>query len=94
MWAEKYVQNAAYCLAHGIAAVSNLGHLTEPFWAGSGGLALAANVDGIAPIVEHLMADPRERERLGGAGRDLYERRFALGRTVEALIGPTLGVAS
>ena len=37
-------------------------------------------------LVETLLADGRQRERLGAAGRAVYESRFVLERTVEALL--------
>jgi glycosyltransferase involved in cell wall biosynthesis len=76
-------------LAHGVAVVTNAGHLTEPFWASSGGVALAAAAGDLAPTAERLLRDPDARARLARAGRDLYERRFAMERTVEALIATT-----
>lgn len=80
-------------LAHGIAAVTNDGRLTEPFWADSGAVAFAEGVDTIPSTAERVLADPAERARIGAAGRELYARRFAIGRTVESLIGSASGAS-
>lgn len=78
-------------LAHGVPVATNLGRLSESLWAESGGVSLAASpvADAIVRAAESLLADPAERERVGAAGRELHERRFAIGRTVEALVGLT-----
>ncbi len=82
-------------LAHGVPVVSNSGHLTEPFWAASGAVTLAAGPGGVASAADRLLADPAERARSGAAGRTLYDLRFALERTIEAIMGPTpVGAAS
>ena len=78
-------------LANGVATVANTGHLTEPFWAETGAVGVAADV---VDVADRLLNDPTERERLELAGRALYERQFALERTIEALNGTAVGVAS
>jgi glycosyltransferase involved in cell wall biosynthesis len=83
-------------LAHGVATVTNQGRLTEPLWAESSavGLGLGCAANDLARVAEGLLDDRQTRERLGALGRDLYDRRFAIERTVEALVGQTLGVSS
>ena len=63
-------------LVHGLAVVTNAGHLTEPLWAETGAAAVATPPDEVARLVETLLADGRQRERLGAAGRALYESRI------------------
>ncbi len=72
-------------LAHGVATVSNRGRSTESFWAEAGALGLASCVETVMAEVERLLADPAERARIGDAGHALYQRRFALERTIEAM---------
>ncbi|MFO0951443.1 MAG: glycosyltransferase family 4 protein [Isosphaeraceae bacterium] len=76
-------------LAHGVPVATNRGRLSEAFWAESAAVSLAPEpqAGAIVRAAEALLADPAERERVGAAGRDLHERRFAIGRTVEALVG-------
>jgi glycosyltransferase involved in cell wall biosynthesis len=84
-------------LAHGVATATNAGRLTEPYWRESGGVLLAPgpSASGVADAAERLLADPALRARVGAAGRDLHERRFAVARTVEAILGasPVVGPA-
>lgn len=82
-------------LAHGVAMVTNAGHLTEPFWAGSGAVALAASpaVPGLITAAETLLADSDVRERVGLAARVLHQERFAVERTVEAILSAEVGPA-
>lgn len=81
-------------LAHGVPVVSNAGHLTEPFWAKSGAVAVAADLGRVAGEADRLLSDPGERGRVGASGRALYQARFALERTVEALNGTPVRVPS
>ena len=76
-------------VAHGRAIVTNDGWNTEPDWAASGGVAMAplGDLDAFAGAAGRLLADPDERARVGAAARSLYDRRFALERTIEALTG-------
>jgi hypothetical protein len=76
-------------LAHMVATATNAGRFTEPFWAESGGVALAfAPEPGqVVEAAARLLADPVLRQRVGAAGRDLHEHRFAIERTVEAILG-------
>lgn len=74
-------------LAHGRPIVSNLGINTEPIWVGSGALALAPTIDptALTGVAEDLLGDPARRARLGADGLAVYERHFALARTIEAM---------
>jgi glycosyltransferase involved in cell wall biosynthesis len=76
-------------LAHGVATVTNAGRYTEPIWAETGavGLARGGRGDDLAQTAERLLDDRPQRDRVAAAGRDLHERRFAIGRTVEVLLG-------
>jgi glycosyltransferase involved in cell wall biosynthesis len=77
-------------LAHGLAVVTNAGHLAEPFWAGSGAVALAPSPDPAALVraAEALIADPGARGRVAAEALRLYECSFAIERTMETLLGP------
>lgn len=84
-------------LALGRPIVTNAGHLTEPMWRELKAVAL---VEGTAPgplveATERLLARPEERAALGGRAARVYRERFALERTVEALLraGPKEGGA-
>lgn len=74
-------------LAHGTPTVSNLGTLSEPVWTQEGCPALAAWADAGAVVaaVESLLAAPERLATLGPAGRALYQRAFAIERTVERI---------
>jgi glycosyltransferase involved in cell wall biosynthesis len=74
-------------LAHGLATVSNLGHLSEPIWSDTGCVALAARPDPalIARTAEEVLASPKTRETLGMTARALYDGFFAIERTLEQL---------
>ncbi len=78
--------SAMASLSHGLPMVTNFGHLAEPFWSDSGAVALAATPDAIPEAVNRLLADPSQRARIAAAARALYDRRFAVERTVEALL--------
>jgi hypothetical protein len=80
-------------LALGRPLVTNTGHLTEPMWRGLGAVAL---VEGTAPqplvqATERLLSDVAERTALGERAARVYRERFALERTVEALLRPAEG---
>ncbi len=81
-------------LANGCAIVAGAGRLTEPVWSDEGCVALAAstNAGEFVPIAESLLANVEERARLGVLARSVYDRRFSVARTVEAMrrmdVGP------
>jgi glycosyltransferase involved in cell wall biosynthesis len=76
-------------LAHGIPIVTTSGRLTEPLWAESKAVALAPGADAAALVKEtsELLSDETSRRRLSAAGKELYDQRFAIERTVVALRG-------
>lgn len=63
------------------------GQLTEPLWQESRAVALAPANDlpAMTALLHRLIGDSDERQRLGTAARDLYDRRFDLRHTVAAL---------
>lgn len=75
-------------LEHGRPIATNAGHNTEPLWGETGCVALAPAVDyeALAWAAEALLADPAARARLGAVAREVYERRFAVERTVAVLL--------
>jgi len=76
-------------LGHGVAVATNRGRFTEPCWSELGDDALAPSpaAAGLIATAERLLADPDRRARVAAAGRDLHEKRFAIGRAVEAILG-------
>jgi glycosyltransferase involved in cell wall biosynthesis len=76
-------------LTNGVPAVSTEGVLTEPVWREAGGVALAPAGDarGIASKVFQLLDDETARAALAAAGRRMYDTRFAIERSVDALLG-------
>lgn len=81
-------------LGVGMPVVTNTGHLTESLWRELGPVAL---VEGIAPgpmvaAAERLLTHDGERAALRERATRVYHERFALERTMEALLRP--GVAS
>jgi glycosyltransferase involved in cell wall biosynthesis len=76
-------------LAHGVPVVTTSGDMTEPLWDESEAVATAPEGDAgaLAGASAALLGDPDARARLVQAGRRLYERRFAVERTIEILTG-------
>jgi hypothetical protein len=74
-------------LSHGIPVVSSVGIHSEPIWAQTGAVALAPtdDVEALANQVERLLEDYTERCRLSRAGLALYDRRFDLRHSIDAL---------
>ncbi|MGH7923587.1 MAG: glycosyltransferase family 4 protein [Candidatus Binatus sp.] len=74
-------------LQHGRPVVATSGTLTEPLWHESGAVALAPanDIPAVAALVHRLLGDGGERQRLGAAARELYDRRFDIRHTVAAL---------
>jgi glycosyltransferase involved in cell wall biosynthesis len=75
-------------LANGVPVVANLGPLSEPLWATDRVAAVAPSPDpaAVADLALRLLADPAERAAGGRRGRDYYDRHFAVGRTIDALV--------
>ena len=93
--AQPYVDGASSrrgtlmaALAHGVPVVTTDGRLSEPVWRDSGAvrLAPAGDPEAMAREVLSLCSDAHERARLASAGRALYEERFDLSHTIQALL--------
>jgi glycosyltransferase involved in cell wall biosynthesis len=71
-------------LALGVPVVTTEGALTEPVWRERGAVSLtsAGDPNAFAARVDALLSNASTREALGKAGRDFYERHFALERVV------------
>jgi len=65
-------------ISHGVAVVSNVGHLTEPLWAETDVMALSSTSEPtqLAALCTHLLRDAQHRRHLAEAGRALYASRF------------------
>ena len=80
--------SAMASLAHGRPTVSTIGRLSEDFWVGSKAVAVAPAGDSaqLAEAVRRLLHDPEERRALGLRAKRLYDSRFAVEKTVAALL--------
>jgi len=76
--------SAIAALALGRPIVTTTGALSEPLWAESGAVAIAAPYD-LARSVLVLRTDAAQRAELGRRAAELYQRRFALEHTIHAL---------
>jgi len=74
-------------LAHQRAVVTTAGAFTEPLWSESPAVALAGVGDdrAICAEVKRLTMDEFERRTIALSGKRLYDKRFALRHTIEAL---------
>jgi len=73
-------------LASGVPVVTNPGHLTEPLFKSSGAVALAdSEPEAICQVVEQLLSDHSAIQKIGTAGRNLYEKHFDISVTVDKL---------
>ena len=74
-------------LAHGVAVVSNPGHLTEEIWEDGQSVALAET--GTAPDLtkpcEQLLHNDATRKSLATAGTELYKARFDWPNVIQTL---------
>ncbi len=77
-------------LVNGVPVVTSRGRATEPEWETGEAVVFAdrAQPDALADAVVRLLDDPDRCRRVGAAGAALYTRRFAIARTVEALLTP------
>ena len=77
--------SAAAALALGVPIVTNTGELSESFWRDSDAVALTESSDQIPDLAAALLNDAPRRARLIAAAKQLYEQRFALRHTIDAL---------
>lgn len=79
--------SAMATLAHGLPVVTTAGALTESLWAESGAVRLApvGDLDALAELTRRVIQDDVERNRLRAAARTLYQDRFDVRHTVDAL---------
>jgi glycosyltransferase involved in cell wall biosynthesis len=75
-------------LANQVAVVTSDGELTEPVWRESGAVRLAPAFDppALAAAAAALLHDDRARAVLAATGRRLYDARFAIEHTLDALL--------
>jgi glycosyltransferase involved in cell wall biosynthesis len=75
-------------LANEVAVITTDGALTESTWrdAGAVGLAPASDPARLAALTVTLLQDTAARSALAAGGRRLYEARFALEHTLDALL--------
>jgi glycosyltransferase involved in cell wall biosynthesis len=81
--------SAMAAIALGLPVVSSIGKHTEPMWADSGAVALAATpaaADVIA-TAESALADRHRRSMLGQRAKSYYQERLDLRFTIQALRG-------
>ncbi len=72
-------------LANGVAVVTNSGALSEPAWLVSG-LSVVLIPD-LARVALQILGDSDRRSGLAAAGRAYYDAHFAVGHTLDALLG-------
>lgn len=84
--------SAMAALVHGRALVTTAGSASEPLWKERDAVSLVASGDTDAMVneAERLLRDRSARTELGDRARALYEERFALRHTVNALLAHTL----
>jgi glycosyltransferase involved in cell wall biosynthesis len=75
-------------LAHGVAAVTTLGFLSDSMWAESGCAVLvpASDPGGMIRAAESLLADPEARARLRAKAQEVYREQFDLENTIRELL--------
>jgi glycosyltransferase involved in cell wall biosynthesis len=76
-------------ISHGVAVVSNVGHLTESLWAESNAVSLASTGDAtqISAHCADLLRDHPRRLQLAETGRALYLSRFDWPSVISTLRG-------
>ncbi len=74
-------------LAHGKAILTTSSEVTEPVWRQSAavGLTPSGDPDAFLKLLRELLQNPDERARLSVAARKLYQERFDISHTLEAL---------
>jgi glycosyltransferase involved in cell wall biosynthesis len=80
----------------GVPIVTTAGYVTEALWEHSQAIRLVPvdRAGDMAAHVSDLLSNAEAREQLSRAGRELYERTFALERTIAALTSATQGKAA
>ena len=83
-------------LVNARAIVTTTGHLTEPVWADTGAVGLAAAHDtaSFVALAHAFLSDDKEREALAARGEQVYLERFALAHTIRTLRGALEGAAA
>ena len=78
------------------AIVTTTGHLTEPVWADTGAVALAAACDTASFVAsaQALLSKDDDRTALAARGEKAYRERFALSHTIRTLRGASEGAAA
>ncbi|MGO9449518.1 MAG: glycosyltransferase [Candidatus Binataceae bacterium] len=78
------------CLSHGLPIVTTCGRFTEPIWREADAVLFSSenDPDDMATQVDLLIRETATRKRIGAAGKALYDRRFALSHTIDALRSP------
>jgi len=79
--------SAMASLTNGVATISTAGALTEAVWSETGAVALARDGRAITEKVVALLESASERAALAAAGRRVYDERFAIEKSVDALLG-------
>jgi glycosyltransferase involved in cell wall biosynthesis len=75
-------------LANGMPVVTTIGPLSEPIWSkGAVAVAPAGDAGRLAQLVLELLNCPDRLAELGRTARQLYEVRFDIRHTVNALLG-------
>jgi len=74
-------------LAHGLPVVTTIGRLSEPFWTDSAAVIAVPAEDhaALAAAATALAMDSSRRRAQSAAARALYDRRFDIRHTVQAL---------
>ena len=73
-------------LAHGRPIVTNVSPQTESLWRETGAVVLAElTPTAFLEAARHLRQDPSERDRVGAAARETYQRYFAPSHMIETI---------
>lgn len=74
-------------VCHGKAILTTSSEVTEPVWRQSAavGLTPSGDADAFLKLLRELLQNPDERARLSVAARKLYQERFDISHTLEAL---------
>jgi glycosyltransferase involved in cell wall biosynthesis len=77
-------------LANEVATVTTAGALTERVWSETGAVSLApaSDPEAIGVAAGELLRDRAARSALAQKGREVYDARFAIARTIDTLLQP------